>query len=67
MEKLAEHEDELAIVGPAVLLDQGLGIGVREGSDLKDKLDEALASMNASGSLKALLLKWVCENASTFR
>ncbi len=67
VEKLAEHEGKLAIMGPTVLLDMGLGIGVREGSDLKSKLDEALASMKADGSLNALLLKWVGEDASTFR
>ena len=67
VEKLAEHDGELAIVGPRVLLDQGLGMGVRENSDLKDKLDEALASMKAEGSLNALLLEWVGEDASTFR
>ena len=67
VEKLAKHEGELAIVGPTVLLDQGLGIGVRDGSDLKDKLDEALASMKADGSLNSLLLKWVGFDASTFR
>ena len=63
VENLAEHEGELAIVGPTVLLDQGLGIGVREGSELKDKLDEALASMKADGSVNALLIKWVGDDA----
>ena len=63
MEKIAEHEGKLAIVGPSVLL----GMGVREGSELKDKLDEALASMKAAGSLNNLPLKWVGEDASTFK
>ena len=67
VEKLAEHEGKLAIVGPSVLLDMGLGMGVREGSELEDKLDEALASMKADGSLNALLIKWVGEDASTFK
>ena len=67
VEKIAEHEGNLAIVGPTVLLDMGLGLGVREGSDLKDKLDEALTSMKADGSLNALLLRWVGEDASTFK
>ena len=67
VEKLAEHEGQLEIVGPSILLDRGLGIGVRKGSDLKGKLDDALASMKADGSLDALLLKWVGENASTFQ
>ena len=67
VEKLAEYGDQLAIVGPTVLLDRGLGIGVRKGSDLKDKLDEALASMKADGTLNAIILKWVGEDASTFQ
>ena len=66
VEKLAEHEGQLAIVGPSVLLDRGLGMGIRTGSDLKDKLDEALASMKADGSLNALILKWLGAGASTF-
>jgi polar amino acid transport system substrate-binding protein len=66
VEKLAEHAGQLAIVGPSVLLDRGLGMGVRTGSDLKAKLDEALASMKADGTLNAIIRKWVGEGASTF-
>ena len=66
VERLAQYEGQLAIVGPTVLLDRGLGIGVREGSDLKGKLDEALASMKADGTLNAIILRWVGEDASTF-
>ena len=66
VEKVSEHESRLEIVGPSVLLDRGLGIGVRKGSDLKPKLDEALASMKADGTVNTLILKWVGPNASTF-
>ncbi len=66
VEKLAEHEGQLEIVGPSVLLDRGLGIGVRKDGDLKGKLNEALASMKADGTLNAIIVKWVGENASTF-
>lgn len=66
VERLAEHGDQLAIVGPTVSLDRGLGIGVRNGSDLKGKLDDALASMKADGTLNAIILRWVGEDASTF-
>ena len=66
VEKLAEYEGRLALVGPSVLLDRGLGIGVRKGGGLKGKLDEALASMKADGTLNTILLKWVGEDASTF-
>ena len=61
VEKVAEYEGQLAIVGPSILLDRGLGIGVRKGGDLKGKLDEALASMKADGALNAIILRWVGE------
>ena len=67
VEKLAQYEGQLAIVGPTVLLDRGLGIGVRKGSDLKGKLDGALASMKADGTLNAIIRKWIGEDASTFQ
>ena len=66
VEKLSKYEGQLAIVGPSVLLDRGLGIGVRKGSELKPKLDEALASMKADGTVNTLILKWVGADASTF-
>ena len=66
VEKLAEHEGQLVSVGPSVLLDRGLGMGIRKDSDLKGKLDAALASMKADGSLNAIILKWVGDGASTF-
>ncbi len=64
--KLAEHEGQLEIVGPSVLLDRGFGIGVRKGGELKGKLDEALDAMKADGTLNAIIVKWVGEGASTF-
>ena len=67
VEKLAEYEGQLAIVGPSILLDRGLGIGVRKDSDLKGSLNEALESMKADGSLNALIIKWLGEDASTFK
>ena len=66
VEKLEKFQGQLAIVGPSVPLDRGLGIGVRKGSGLKVALDEALAEMKADGTLNALILKWVGEDASTF-
>ena len=39
VEKVSEFAGRLAIVGPQVELDQGIGIGVRENSDLKGKFD----------------------------
>ncbi len=66
VERLEEFPGQLAIVGPRVLLDRGLGMGVRKGSELKGKLDKALESMKADGSLNAIIIKWVGEDASTF-
>ena len=66
VEKLSKYEGQLAIVGPSVLLDRGLGIGVRKGSELKLKLDGALASMKTDGTVNALILKWIGADASTF-
>ena len=47
----------IGIVLFVVLLDRGLGIGVRKGSELKPKLDEALASMKADGTVNAVILE----------
>ena len=66
VKKIAEHEGKLAIVGPSVLLDRGLGIGVRRGTGLKARLDEALASMKEDGTLNGIIVRWVGEGASTF-
>ena len=67
VKKLTEYEGQLAIVGPPVSLDRGLGIGVRKNSALKGKLDEALSSMKADGALNAIILKWIGNDASTFQ
>ena len=66
IEKLNEYDGQLAIVGPEVPLDQGLGIGLREGSGLREKLNEAIASMKEDGTLNTLLRKWVGEDTDTF-
>lgn len=66
MQKMREFPGQLAIAGPRVELDRGLGIGVREESALKGKFDAAIASMKADGSLNALIRKWVGEDAAVF-
>ena len=66
VEKVSEFAGRLAIVGPQVELDQGIGIGVRENSDLKGKFDSVIRAMQADGSLNAVILKWVGEDAATF-
>ena len=64
---IAEVGDRLTVVGPDVTLDSGIGIGVREDdADLKEKLDEAIASMKSDGSLNTLIRKWFDDDADTF-
>ena len=66
-ENRAAREGQLAVVGPDVDLDSGIGIGVREDdSELKDKLDEAISSMKDDGSLNKLIRKWFDGDADTF-
>ncbi|MDE2861197.1 MAG: transporter substrate-binding domain-containing protein [Chloroflexota bacterium] len=65
-DRLSEYEGRLTVVGPSVLLDRGIGIGVRNDNELLAKLNSALASMKADGSLNELIRKWVGEDASTF-
>lgn len=57
VEKLGEYEGRPTVVGPSVLLDLG---------DLRDKLNEAIASMKADGSLNEFIRKWVGEDAKIF-
>lgn len=66
-ENIAANAGKLAVVGPNVPLDSGIGIGVREGdSELKEKLDAAISAMKDDGSLNALIRKWFDEDADTF-
>ena len=66
-ESIAETGGRLAVVGPSVPLDSGIGIGVREDDgELREKLDEAIAAMKEDGSLNALIRKWFDDDAETF-
>jgi len=54
-----ESNGELIFAGPDVAIGGGVGIGVRESDgELKGKLDAAIASMKADGTLNALIAKW---------
>ncbi len=64
-EKLHEYEGRLAVVGPTLTLDHGIGIGVYD-KDLQADLNSALASMKSDGSLNEIIRKWVGEDAATF-
>ena len=66
-ESMGESGERLSLVGPRVMLDSGVGIGVREGdSRLKGKLDRAIDAMKEDGSLNALIEKWLGPDAETF-
>lgn len=66
-EAITGNQGELSVVGPDVMLDSGIGIGIREDDvELKEKFDEAIESMKADGSLNALIRKWFDADAETF-
>ena len=66
-EGIAENGDRLTVVGPDVMLDSGIGIGVREDAgELKERLDEAITVMKEDGSLNDLIRKWFDADAETF-
>ena len=66
VQNLAQRQGLLEMAGPRVLLDRGLGMGVRPGSELKDRFDDGLAAMKADGTLNGLIVKWLGEEAATF-
>lgn len=54
-----QSNGELEITGPDVAIGGGIGIGVRESDgDLKAKLDAAITSMKADGTLATMIEKW---------
>ncbi len=56
---VAESNGELIFVGERVAIGGGIGIGVRESdSDLQAKLNAAIDTMKADGTLNALIEKW---------
>jgi len=55
---VAESGGELVVVSE-VVLGKGIGLGVRESdTELKEKLNAAIASMKEDGSINALIAKW---------
>lgn len=63
---VADSNGELAVVGN-VSIGGGVGMGVRESDgDLKAKMNDAIASMKADGSLNKLIKKWFGEDGLTF-
>ncbi len=66
VQKLEQYQGMLEMAGPRVPLDRGLGMGVRSGSELKDRFDDGLAAMKADGTLNALIVEWLGEDAAAF-
>ena len=63
---ISESNGEFVAVGE-VSLGGGVGIGIRESdSDLKAKMNAAIDSMKADGSLNTLIKKWFGQDANTF-
>ena len=67
LEAIGESGGALTIVGPRVMLDRGIGVGLREDDgQLKDRLNEAIDAMKADGALNALIEKSFGPDAETF-
>ncbi|MEP2978470.1 MAG: transporter substrate-binding domain-containing protein [Lentilitoribacter sp.] len=50
---------ELVFVGEPIAIGGGIGMGVRESdTELKDKLDAAIAEIKADGTLSTMIAKW---------
>ena len=66
-EKIVETGGRLVIVGPAVFIDRGIGVGLREDDgDLKDKFDRAINAVKQDGSLNDLIEEWFGPDVDTF-
>ncbi|MBE3636937.1 transporter substrate-binding domain-containing protein [Mangrovicoccus algicola] len=56
---IVEEDPDLVFIGEDVMLGKGIGIGLRESdTELKEKMDAALASMKEDGKMAELLEKW---------
>ena len=61
-----ESNGEMAVLDQ-VALGGGIGMGVRESDgDLKAKMDAAISSMKADGSLNMMIKKWFGDDAQTY-
>ena len=50
---------ELVFVGEPIAIGGGIGMGIRESdTELKDKLDAAIAEIKADGTLSTMIAKW---------
>ena len=66
-QSIADSGGRLSILGSPIILEEGIGAGLREDDvDLKEKLNEAIGTMKADGSLNDLIRKWFDEDAEVF-
>jgi len=64
---IAAEDGDLVMLDADVLIGGGVGIGVRESdAELKEKLNAAIISMKADGSLNKLIVKWFEGSMATF-
>ncbi|MBV1902908.1 MAG: transporter substrate-binding domain-containing protein [Marinosulfonomonas sp.] len=64
---IAAEDGDLMMLDADVLIGGGVGIGVRESdTELKEKLNAAILSMKADGSLNKLIEKWFEGSMATF-
>ena len=64
---IAADDGDLVVLDGDVLIGGGVGIGVRESdTELKEKLNAAIISMKADGSLNKLIVKWFEGSLATF-
>ncbi|MEM8869267.1 MAG: transporter substrate-binding domain-containing protein [Pseudomonadota bacterium] len=62
LEPIVSESNDLTFAGEDILLGSGIGVGVRESdTELKEKLNVAIASMKEDGTLNELLAKWLPE------
>ena len=67
LDHVEHNRGRLAIVGPEVVIDLGIGIGVREEDEqLRSKLNDAIEAMKKDGRLNDLIEKWFGPDADTF-
>jgi len=53
------EDSDLMFAGDDVMLGGGIGLGVRESdTELKDKLNAAIAELKADGTVNELISKW---------
>ena len=64
---VVEQGNDLVWVGETINLDEGLGIGLRQSdTELQEKVNAALASMKADGTLNELIHQYFGEEANGF-